>query len=317
MTRDAAKQVLAACRPNRLDVHDPELAEAIAMVDRDEQLRKWFEAEQAVDAIIAAKVKAVPVPGDLLSRIQDGIQSRLAQGHPVSLVESGIVTARPESGLGNIGAPEFTRDDLSAEVGLQGKEGDFKVVGYRWRRRVALAMAASLALLGLIAALWFHRPPAASPGSFAAYRADMARFLEEFPRLDIATDRHAEVRAWMQQRHPLTKANLPKALEHFPSIGCRTVDWQGKQLALVCFMVEGQVVHLFVIPEETFPDAGTHSSPVITRISGQTTASWSNHGIHYLLITSADKSLLERLLQDTSRTVEAASVLRRATEGES
>ena len=246
MNREEAKLLLAACRPNGADADDPRLAEAFALLVHDADLRAWFAAEQAADKIIAAKLKAAPLPEDLLAEIHAGTQAR--------------------------------------------------IVGQPRRSSLTLALAASIALLGLIAALWFNRTPTAAPGSFAAYRADMAQFLREFPKLDIATDRLPEVRQWLSQKHSLTTAELPKTLERFPSIGCRTVEWQGKKLALVCFMVEGEVVHLFVLPRSAFPDATVTTAPLLAKVGTQNTAAWANAENLYLLVTQADEKLLQKLL---------------------
>ena len=246
MNREEAKLVLAACRPNGADANDPRMAEALALVQRDAELRAWFEAEQAADKAIAAKLKVAPLPDDLLARIHGGTRQRIA------------------------GKPR--------------------------RPSLTLAMAASFALLGLIAVLWLNRTPAASPGSFAAYRTDMAQFLREFPKLDITTDRLPEVREWLARQHPLMPAQIPRGMERFPTIGCRTIEWQGKKLALVCFMVEGEVVHLFVMPRTAFPDAALSPTPMLARVGPESTASWSSGDNLYLLVTQADKALLEKLL---------------------
>ena len=246
MNHEEAKSLLASCRPDGSDTHDPRLAEALALVERDPELREWFETEQAADIAIAAKLKAAPLPDDLLERVRAGTQARIA------------------------GKPR--------------------------RPSLALAMAASFALLGLIAALWLNRAPSVPPGSFAAYRADMAQFLREFPKLDIATDRLPEVREWLARQHPLALANIPKELEKFPSIGCRTVEWEGKKLALVCFMVEGQVVHLFVMPRSAFPDAPLFPTPTFARVGPQNTANWSSGDTLYLVVTQAEEALLQKLL---------------------
>lgn len=246
MNREEAKSLLLACRPNGADARAPHLVEALALLEQDVELRAWFEAEQAADVAIAAKLKAAPLPEDLLEQIRAGTQARIAR--------------RPR------------------------------------QHSFALAMAAVFTLLGLIAVLWLNHAPSAVPGSFAAYRTDMAQFLREFPQLDITTDRLPEVRAWLRQQHPLTQANIPKALEAFPSIGCRTVEWHGKKLALVCFMVEGQVVHLFVLPRDTFPDAGSSTTPTLAKVGSQNTASWASNDNQYLLVTQADKAVLQKLL---------------------
>ncbi len=238
--------VLAACRPNGADATDARLAEALALVERDAALREWFAAEQAMDRAIAAKLKAAPLPEDLLECVRAGTRVRRA-GKPRRLL-------------------------------------------------FGLAMAASFALLGFIAVLWWKRTPSAPAGSFAAYRMSMAQFLREFPKLDITTDRLPVVREWLHRQHPLTQADLPKVLERFPSLGCRTVEWEGRKLALVCFMVEGQVVHLFVLPRALFPDANVNATPQLAKVGPQSTASWSNSENLYLLVTHADQTLLEKLL---------------------
>ncbi len=246
MNREAAKIVLAACRPNGADANDPLVAEALALVQRDAELRAWFAAEQAADKAIAAKLKTAPLPEDLLARVRAGTQARLA-----------VRSRRPS---------------------------------------LPLAMAASLALLGLIAALWLNRSPSAPPGTFAAYRVEMTRFLRAFPKLDLATDRLPEVRAWLSQQHPLVQAKIPKGMERFPSLGCRTVEWQGKQLALLCFMAEGQVVHVFVMPRTAFPDALLTPAPIFAKVGPQSTASWASDDNLYLVVTAADEALLRKIL---------------------
>ena len=246
MNREEAKILLSTSRSDGSDANDPQVAEALALVARDAELRAWFEAEQAVDKVIAAKLKAVPLPADLLERVRGETQARIADKPP---------------------RPSF-----------------------------AVAMAAGIALLGFLAVLWFNRMHPSPTDSFAAYRADMAKFLREFPRLDITTDRLPEVREWLTRQHPLLRVQLPNGLERFPSIGCRTVEWQGRKLALVCFMAEGNAVHLFVMPRVAFPDAPLTSTPVMAKIGGQNTAGWSNGENLYLVVTRAEESLLRKLL---------------------
>lgn len=272
------------------------MAQALALLKHDAELREWFVAEQAADAVISAKLKAAPLPENLLEQIRAGTQARLGTWRQASLPDAagGILPPKPATTTHN----EFDLNNAprSAEFFSPDWEAGSVVAKEGRRYRPALAIAACIALLGLVAGLWLNRAPTAAPGSFAAYRADMAQFLRTFPKLDIATDRLPEVHEWLRQQHPLTQANVPRALEQFPSIGCRTVEWQGKKLALVCFMVEGQVVHLFVMPRNTFPDANTFANPQIAKVGSLNTASWSSGDNQYLLVTQADKALLQKLL---------------------
>ena len=95
MNREEAKSVLVVCRPNGADANDPRLAEALSLVKNDAELRAWFEAEQSADKAIAAKLKAAPLPDDLLARIRGGTQARIA-GKPRRLLSyiGGVGTYR-------------------------------------------------------------------------------------------------------------------------------------------------------------------------------------------------------------------------------
>ena len=203
MNRDEAKLVLVACRPNGADANDPRMAEPLARVQRDAELRAWFRAEQAADKLIAAKLKTAPLPEGLLEQIRVGTQARLTLWRQASLpdVEGGILPPETASASQNI----FGLNDapISAEFFPPGWKPDSTAAKDGRRYNFALAMAASFALLGLIAVLWLNHTPTAAPGSFAAYRTDMAQFLREFPKLDISTDRLPEVREWLSQQHPL------------------------------------------------------------------------------------------------------------------
>ncbi len=65
MNRAAAKFILGAYRPDGRDACHPQFREALAQVKADPELANWFAAEQAFDAGISAKLRAVSVPPDL------------------------------------------------------------------------------------------------------------------------------------------------------------------------------------------------------------------------------------------------------------
>jgi len=72
MDKQEAKLVLQAARPNDLDGTQPIFAEALALVQSDPELQTWWEAQQAFDQKVAAKLSDVPVPDDLRERILAG-----------------------------------------------------------------------------------------------------------------------------------------------------------------------------------------------------------------------------------------------------
>jgi len=69
MDRDQAKEILLRYRPGRDDMIDAETREALALVDRDAELARWFEQQQKADGAIRARLRETPVPADLKERI--------------------------------------------------------------------------------------------------------------------------------------------------------------------------------------------------------------------------------------------------------
>jgi anti-sigma factor RsiW len=69
MDKQEAKLVLQALRPNDMDAPQPVFAEALALVASDPELQKWWEAQQAFDRKVAAKLKEIPIPDDLRTTI--------------------------------------------------------------------------------------------------------------------------------------------------------------------------------------------------------------------------------------------------------
>ena len=67
-----AKFILEACRAGELDASDPKIAEALEAMESDPELAQWFAASQECDRAVITKLKAVPVPADLVERIRAG-----------------------------------------------------------------------------------------------------------------------------------------------------------------------------------------------------------------------------------------------------
>ncbi len=68
MNSEQAKQILQAYRPG-VDDADPSAAEALAQARRDPELARWLEQQIAFDAAIRARLREVPVPVGLKTRI--------------------------------------------------------------------------------------------------------------------------------------------------------------------------------------------------------------------------------------------------------
>jgi hypothetical protein len=69
MNRARAKEILAGYRPDKDLPTDPEFAAALALLEQDAELARWFEHEQALDMALRRKLQEIPVPAGLQKRI--------------------------------------------------------------------------------------------------------------------------------------------------------------------------------------------------------------------------------------------------------
>lgn len=72
MNRRGAQQILLLYRPGTSDGTDPEVAEALAALESDAELRRWFDAHCAFQQALQRKFRQLPVPDDLKQRILAG-----------------------------------------------------------------------------------------------------------------------------------------------------------------------------------------------------------------------------------------------------
>lgn len=170
----------------------------------------------------------------------------------------------------------------------------------RNRYLMPLALAASIVFLLSLAVFVVERskPPATE---FAALQTDMAGFLVQFPKLDLATDQWPDILRWLTNKPALARAEVPPSLQTFPGLGCREVKWRGKTLMLACFAAQGEVVHLFIVPRADLPDAPFTATPAFVRVRGWSTASWTQGEITYLALTKGNEAFLQKLLPGPHR----------------
>src|SRR5690348_16231460 len=69
MNAEEAKQLLENHRPGWPASEDPALAEALALSDKDPELRKWLAARETFDAQMQEQMGTIPVPVDLREKL--------------------------------------------------------------------------------------------------------------------------------------------------------------------------------------------------------------------------------------------------------
>lgn len=80
MTNQEAKEILKLYRPGSADATDPAFTEALALCERDTELKTWFESHCALYAALRAKFRQIAVPEGFKEQI---IAERRAHTTPI------------------------------------------------------------------------------------------------------------------------------------------------------------------------------------------------------------------------------------------
>ena len=174
--------------------------------------------------------------------------------------------------------------------------GSLSVKTRQMNRRQWVAMAAGLALI-LGAILWqVLRIHPESNADFTGMRHDMTEFLSGIFTLELSSRQLDKLQAFLAEEYQFVDYQVPDGLASHPGVGCRMIDWQGRQIALICFNVEGELVHLMVLPRDQLPDAPAAGDMVRGVVNEWSTASWIDERNVYLVSTRGSESFLGELL---------------------
>ena len=205
-----------------------------------------------------------------------------------------LLAAALSAKLKEIPIPPQLRADILA--GAKVSSGTFGTKKRRWPK--ILALAASIVITGATVFLWSNRFVPSGPDTFAAYDQDMRSYLERFFLLDYQSENLQEVKNWLASKHGYSGYTVPETLAGFPSLGCEVIEWHGKKASLICFDVDGELVHLFSMPDgETLPGAPTNPMPsAIAQVGEWCTTSWVEGGKLYLVASLGDAEHVKRSL---------------------
>jgi hypothetical protein len=162
-----------------------------------------------------------------------------------------------------------------------------------WRRPSVLAAAAAILVLFTIApfAMRLMRPTG-SP--------DLPAFALNFAGRGFIGLQHKDsdvekLKTWLAARSAPLPAKIPAELAQLRSLGCRTVDFQGKNISIICFE-HGREYHLFVARREDFPGLEASPEPHFHTQRGWAAAAWTDSRHHYVLVSDAGLEAIKRLL---------------------
>lgn len=163
-----------------------------------------------------------------------------------------------------------------------------------WRRPSMLAVAAGIALMlsFLPMATRFARP--AGSGNLPEFAMNFAG--RGYIGLQEKSPDVEKLKAWLAARQAPLPARIPTELAQLRGLGCRTVEFQGKNISMICFE-QGHEFHLFVARREDFPRLDSSMDPhFATGRNGWAAASWSDWEHHYVLVSDAGLAAIKRLL---------------------
>ncbi len=158
------------------------------------------------------------------------------------------------------------------------------------------AAAAAVLLLGLGGFLLFPQHPA----QLGSFREAMARYAAQ-QQGHVVFESHdmTAIRQWLRTRGSESNFDLPAALPGRSAEGCRVVDWEGHKATMLCFVVGGAHMDLFVMEGASLPELRERGLPVYAKAASSMTVAWSSGDKVYLL-TGRNKELLQRVVEGAS-----------------
>lgn len=124
------------------------------------------------------------------------------------------------------------------------------------KRRLPARWWGGIAGLGMAAALAFGlifdnlQPPAAETNP--AFQLALAPLAQSARPFDFQSPNSANLIGWLRERgHPIP-TSLPEIVLQAEAVGCKVFqDQNGHEISLICFQLEGEIVHIFAFSEAT------------------------------------------------------------------
>ncbi len=178
-----------------------------------------------------------------------------------------------------------------------------------WEGSRVWAMAAALAILASLGALW-QRKAAELDGWQTHSLAVLDDIVSEKANFDLADPRPPHLMDWLREREAPIPAALPPALAAHPSLGCKNIDSDGRNISLICFdLGNHEAAHLFTTPRKGLRIPPPDKNPAFSRLRNWNLASWSSGGDVHMLATGIDEGRLRALLPVFAAAQDAAAPL--------
>lgn len=265
MDRAEAQNILQLCRPdNEADRQDPLIAEALAMLETDAELRTWFEEQQTFDADIAAQFETIIPPADLKASILAGMRAHQVHAEPTAA------------------APETIVQTSQA-----------------WWRNPWVGIAALFVIMMVIMSapggnqdqqLAVNNPALSGLPPVIPFLSDKIDGLKAW-QFDKRNNDAAQLQTYLASTGS-PSPSLCDQLANTPTIGCVTFNYNGTKLSMICFK-DGEVYHLITADKANFPDT-LSTQPEVFELNDKAFKIWvENDQVNILTIHGTKNDIPE------------------------
>jgi len=166
-----------------------------------------------------------------------------------------------------------------------------------WRQPRWWALAAAVLIFAGVAGFWpgkdagladWQRRGLAVAGEIVAAR-------EPF---DLQHRDAAALTAWLRDHATPQPVALPAPLDGKPTLGCKTIAWDGHRMSLICFdLGDGVIVHLFTTDRAGLAHVPADGPARFVRAGAWTVAMWNEGDKTLMLATDQGEEPLRRVLR--------------------
>jgi len=142
-----------------------------------------------------------------------------------------------------------------------------------------------------------------SENDFTRYRGRMAKIARRAYYMDLYTNNPAAIRTFLTERQSISNYTLTTALSTATNTGCKIINWQSNQVAMVCFYTgrplapgDSSDLFLFVMKRDAAVNTPKSDKPQFAQVNSLATATWTQDGLVYLLAAPGDAEFLKKYL---------------------
>ena len=163
-----------------------------------------------------------------------------------------------------------------------------------WFYQPWIALAAALIIFIGVGGFWFQTRSAQKlEGWQTEALGTITSLLSGQSHFDQTSPDITKLQAWLNVKHAPSAQSLPVSLQTLESLGCKTLQWKGRTVSIICFNLgNDRLVHLVMIDQlqATLPE----NQPRFEKNGEWITASWNEVNTGMMLVTKGDRKNLEK-----------------------